>query len=197
MSDTKALPARRRRYASAVWALAGAAAAILVIAVYNMGGGQGKAVSQQGSATEQHGLNSAQQARVAKLIQTLKAKPRDVATLVALGDAFFEAHDYNSAGGWMKRAVEIDPRNVTARLALGAAEFNIGDAADARREWLRVVADAPKNVEAFYDLGFLYVSRQPPDMADAKKMWGKVIALAPNSSVARTVAMHMKGLAKK
>ncbi len=37
----------------------------------------------------------------------------------------------------------------------------------------------PKNVEAYYDLGFLYVSRTPPDMAEAKKMWGKVVALAP------------------
>lgn len=171
--------------------------ATIVVGVYDMGGGQDKARSREGAATEQQGLTSAQRGRVSQLMQRLKAEPKDVATLVALGDVFFAAHDYNSAGGWMKRAVEVDPRSSMARLALGAAEFNVGDATDARRDWLRVVAADPKNVEAYYDLGFLYVSRQPPDMATAKKMWGKVIALAPNSAVAKTVATHIKGLEKR
>ncbi len=94
----------------------------------------------------------------------------------------------------MKRAVTVAPGNATAHLALGAAEFNIGDIADAQREWLYVIAEDRKNVEAYYDLGFLYVSKEPPDMADAKKVWEKVIALAPKSSEAKTIAMHLKGL---
>lgn len=191
-------PARQRRYANAVWGFAGAAIAVMVIVVYNMGGGHAKAGSTQGAAAEQqHGLSSAQRAHVARLMAKLRTQPKDVPTLVALGDVFFEAHEYNSAGGWMKRAVEADPNDVTARVALGAAEFNIGDAADAGRDWRRAVAADPKNVEAFYDLGFMYVSRQPPDMKDAKKMWAKVVELAPNSTVAKTVATHIKGLEKK
>ena len=69
-----------------------------------------------------------------------------------------------------------------ARLALGAAKFNLGDVADAQRDWLRVIALDPENVEAYYDLGFLYLSEDPPDMARAKKMWRKVVELAPGSS---------------
>ena len=34
-------------------------------------------------------------------------------------------------------------------------------------------------------------------MADAKKMWEKVVTLAPNSSEAKTVATHLKGLASE
>jgi cytochrome c-type biogenesis protein CcmH/NrfG len=169
----------------------------VVVGVYDIGGGQSKAKAQQGAKAEPQGLNASQQARVSQLMMKLRAQPKDVATLIQLGDAFFEAHDYNSARGWMKRAVAAAPGDLRARMALGAAEFNIGDAAGARRDWLRVIAADPKNVEAYYDLGFLYVSKTPPDMADAKKMWGKVIALAPNSAVAKTVAMHIKGLAKK
>ena len=82
-----------------------------------------------------------------------------------------------------------------ARLALGAAQFNLGDVADARRQWLRVIALDPKNVEAYYDLGFLYLSKDPPDMAAAKEMWRKVVEMAPpGSDVAKTVATHLKGL---
>jgi cytochrome c-type biogenesis protein CcmH/NrfG len=168
----------------------------VVVGVYDMGGGEGKAKPRSDAAAEAPGLSPGDQVRVSQLMRKLKAKPKDVATLVQLGNVFFAARDYNSAGSWMKQAVAIEPGNVKARLALGASEFNIGDVADARRDWLRVVAADPKNVEAYYDLGFLYVSKNPPDMAEAKRMWGKVIALDPNSTVAKTVATHLKGLEK-
>ena len=39
----------------------------------------------------------------------LKANPKDAATLIALGDIYFKARDYNNAGGFMKSAVASDP----------------------------------------------------------------------------------------
>lgn len=180
-----------------IGAIALAVSAGVVVGVYDLGGSSSGKASPRGGSSEQHGLSSAQRARVSQLMERLKARPKDAKTLIALGDTFFEAHEYNSAGGWMKRAVQADPKNVTARLALGAAEFNIGDAADARSDWQRVIAADPKNVEAYYDLGFLYVSKDPPDMASAKKYWDEVLKLAPRSAVAKTIAMHIKGLEKK
>lgn len=169
----------------------------VVVGVYDIGGGEGKAKPQSGAAAEAPSLSPGDQVRVSQLMRKLKAKPKDVATLVQLGNIFFAARDYNGAGGWMKQAVAIEPGNVKARLALGASEFNISDVADARRDWLRVIAADPKNVEAYYDLGFLYLSKDPPEMAEAKRMWSKVVELAPpNSSVAKTVATHLKGLEK-
>jgi cytochrome c-type biogenesis protein CcmH/NrfG len=181
----------------AVGTLTLAVAAGVVVGVYNMGGGSSKAKSGQAGATEPPGLSRNDEARVSQLMVKLKTNPKDVATLVALGDIYFKARDYNNAGGFMKSAVAIDPGSTTARLGLGAAEFNLGDAADARRDWRRVIAADPKNVEAYYDLGFLYVSKEPPDMADAKKMWAKVVALAPNSPAAKTISTHLEGLAKE
>lgn len=200
LSAPAAAKAPRRR--SALRRLAGsgltlAVTAGIVVGVYDMGGGQSKATSQPSGTTEQHGLSAAQQARIAQLMSEVKASPRDVSAMIELGDIFFEAHQYRSAGTWMKRAVAVDPGNVKARVPLGAAEFNSGDIAGAKRDWLRVVAANPKNIEALYDLGFLYVSREPPNMADAKRMWDRVIALAPNSSLAKTIATHIKGLEKK
>ncbi len=191
-------PGRRsslRRVAGGTLTLAVAAG--LIVGVYDMGGGSSKAKSGQAGTTEPPGLTRSDEARVSKLMVKLKANPKDAATLIALGDIYFKARDYNNAGGFMKSAVASDPGNTTARLGLGAAEFNLGDAADARRDWLRVIAADPKNVEAYYDLGFLYVSKSPPDMAGAKKMWAKVVALAPNSSAAKTISTHLKGLGKE
>ena len=180
----------------AVGTLALAAAAGVVIGVYHLGGAS-KASSAEAGTAEAQKLTRGEEASVAGLMKELAANPNNAAVLVALGDIYFKAHDYNTAGGWMKRVVAVAPGNTTARLALGAAEFNLGDVADAQREWLRVIAADRKNVEAYYDLGFLYVSKVPPDMADAKKMWEKVIALAPNSNEAKTIATHLKGLAKE
>jgi cytochrome c-type biogenesis protein CcmH/NrfG len=180
----------------AVWALTLAAAVVVVVGVYRMGGGS-KANSAEAGTAEAHKLTRGEEASVAGLMRELTANPNSAAVLIALGDVYFKAHDYNTAGGWMKRAVAVAPGSATARLALGAAEFNLGDVADAKQEWLHIVASDRKNTEAFYDLGFLYVSKEPPDMADAKRMWQKVIALAPNSARAKMVAMHLKGLANE
>jgi len=134
------------------------------------------------------------QAQVAKLMTKLAVAPKDVATLVRLGDLYFQAGDYATAGRWMEKAVAAQPDNVEARLALGAARYNEGDVVSAERHWLRVVQLDPKNVEAYYDLGFLYLSETPPDAAKAKKAWGRVVEIAPNSPVAKTIATHLKGL---
>jgi cytochrome c-type biogenesis protein CcmH/NrfG len=174
-----------------------AASAGVVVGVYSLGGGKDEASSQQGGAPEGQALSPGDEVRVAQLMNKLKADPKDIPTLLQIGNIFFQAGDYNSAGGWMRQVVTLDSGNVQARLALGASEFNIKDVADARRDWLRVIAVDPKNVEAYYDLGFLYLSKNPPDMAEAKRVWRKVVALAPpGSAVAKTVATHLKGLEK-
>ncbi len=180
----------------AVGTLALVVVVAVVVGVYQLGGGS-KASSGGAGTAEGQKLTHSEEASVGELMKELKANPDNASVLLALGDVYFKAHDYNTAGGWMKRAVAAAPGNATAHLALGAAEFNIGDIADARHEWLHVIAANRKNVEAYYDLGFLYVSEEPPDMADAKKVWEKVVALAPNSSEAKTIATHLKGLAKE
>lgn len=166
----------------------------VVVAVYNIGGGQAEPEPRQAGAPGQQSLSPGDRARVARLIEKLDADPKQVASLVALGDIFFKAGDYNTAGTWMEHAVAIDPGNVRAQLALGAAKFNLGDDADARRQWLRVIALDPENVEAHYDLGFLYLSSEPPETTKAQEMFRKVVELAPGSAVAKTVTTHLGGL---
>ena len=56
-----------------------------------------------------------------------------------------------------------------------------------------LAADA-KNVEAHYDLGFMFLSKNPPDLVNVRAEWNEVIAIAPDSDVAKTVATHLKSL---
>lgn len=173
-----------------------AAAAVIGVVVYQSGE-PSTGSAEPAAATTATADASAPQldtAKVEQLMQKISANPDDVAALTALGDLYFQAGDYNTAGGWMAKVVAIEPKNVKARLALGAAQFNLGNAGAAEKQWQRVVALDPKNVEAYYDLGFLYLSRKPADKARAKAAWAKVIAIAPDSEVAKTVATHLETL---
>lgn len=183
---------RARRMLAGI-AVVGVALAI-AIGVYKMGDSGGEPGPQQAQATQAPSFNPVDQRRITRLMEKIKANPRDAETIVQIGDIFFRGGDYAAAGSWMARAVKADPRNATALVALGAAQFNLGGAADAQRQWLRAIEVDPDNVEAYYDLGFLYLSKQPPDVAKAKKLWRKVMEIAPNSSAAKTVATHLKRL---
>jgi hypothetical protein len=52
----------------------------------------------------------------------------------------------------------------------------------------------PKNIEAYYDLGFMYLNQNPPDMANVTLNWNKVIEIDPTSSIAQTVRTHLAAL---
>jgi len=178
-----------------------AAAVVIGIVVYQSGSpsSTSAAAGQTTTATNATDPTAAStpqvdQAQVAALMTKISANPKDAAALTALGDIYFQAGDYNTAGGWMAKVVALKPKDVKAHLALGAAQFNLGNVAAAEKEWKRVVVLAPRNVEAYYDLGFLYLSKQPSDTARARAAWSKVIEIAPKSAVAKTIATHLKGL---
>ncbi len=134
-------------------------------------------------------------ARVAQLMGQIQQDPKDIAALTELGDIYFTARDYQVAATWMSRVLAVDPQNVNALLGLGAAKFNQGDLAGAETDWRAVIAIAPTNQEAYYDLGYVYLSTDPPDMAQVRAMWDKVIEIDPTTDVARTVQTHLTSLA--
>lgn len=178
---------RRSRLIPVVLILAVAA---VVFGVYQLGDRGVPPVSPNASSSTQ----PLDQAKVADLMQKLSANPKDVQTLGALGDLYFQAGDYKTAASWQQKIVDIDSKHVNARLALGAALFNMGDGAAAEKQWLEVVAIDPKHAEAHYDLGFLYLSKNPPDMVKVKAEWAKVVEIDPNSELAKTVSAHVQRL---
>ena len=175
-----------------------AAAVVIGIVVYQSGSpsSTSAAAGQTPAATDTTATSGPQvdQAQVAALMTKISANPKDAAALTSLGDIYFQAGDYNTAGGWMAKVVALQPKDIKAHLALGAAQFNLGNVAEAEKQWKQVVAVDPRNVEAYYDLGFLYLSKKPSDTARAKAAWSKVIEIAPKSAVAKTIATHLKGL---
>ena len=179
-----------RRLGIATVALGSIAIAVLV---YNLGAPVVPAFTGS-PAPESSAAATVDQAKVSALMQKLAADPKNVDTLQQLGDLYYLAGDYASAATWMDKILAIDPKNVTGLLALGAADFNIGKLTEAETAWRQVLALDPKNIEAHYDLGFMFLSKNPPDLANVRAEWNQVIAIAPDSDVAKTVATHLQSL---
>ncbi|GEM_PF-5740076 len=87
-----------------------------------------------------------------------------------------------------------DADNIEARLELGVLLFDRKDLDAAKEQWDAVIELDPKNPNAWYNLGFLYLSSEPPDMDAVKEAWGKVVEYAPDSDMARNAEMHLSGL---
>jgi cytochrome c-type biogenesis protein CcmH/NrfG len=172
-----------------------AVVAAVAFSVYSMGR-KPSVPGISGPTTDQSSAASGQldQAKVASLMTQLSANPKDKTTLQSLGDVYFAAGDYKTASTWEQKILALEPKNLTALLALGACQFNLGDTAAAEKNWLTVVKIAPRQAEAHYDLGFLYLSKNPPDMAKVRSEWNTVVAIDPKSDIAKTVQSHLQSL---
>ncbi|MHB1801122.1 MAG: tetratricopeptide repeat protein [Actinomycetes bacterium] len=173
----------------------------VVLGVYYLGRGSpvpgiSGTPTNQASATAAAGSApvALDQAKVVALMKKVGADPKDVASLQALGDIYFASADYRTATVWEQKVLAIDSKNQVALLALGAAQFNQGNKAEAKEQWLVAAALYPNLAEVHYDLGFLYLSQDPPDVAKVTAEWNKVIEIDPSSKVAKTVATHLKSL---
>ncbi len=174
-----------------------AAIGIVVVMGFNAGGTSASVIGANGSPAPSAAASAPvlDQAAVAALMVKIQANPKDADSLMALGDEYYKTGDYKTAGDWYTKVTAIEPTAVRGFLALGATAFNLGDATTAETAWKQVLTLDEKNVEAHYDLGFLYLNRQPADMAGVQREWSRVVALAPDSDIAKTVKAHLDALA--
>jgi len=182
------LPSRR------TLSIAGAVAGIAVV-LFVVSGFAHSSIPAAPGLAESQGPAALDEPAVAALMERIQADPADSDALMELGDAFFAGGQYQVAAEWLGRLVELEPDNVRALLALGAAQFNSGDDTAAEDSWSRVVDLDPGNVEAHYDLGFLYLQADPPDLDRMQSEWQTVVELAPGTQVAESVQAHLAALA--
>lgn len=198
-----AAPVRRRRSRRGLpRKLVAAAVALLVPAliwgVYALGAPKPAAAD---AAANPHGTSMPtaapavlDQAQVESLQQKVAANPADVASLRSLATLHFKAEKFPEAAQWLRRVLEHEPGDNDARLVLGVSLFNAGDVDGAEREWTDVARRDPASADPHYNLGFLYMSKTPPQLDRCEAEWRKVTELAPGSDMAKTVTSHLERL---
>lgn len=134
------------------------------------------------------------QAKIAELTKKVEANPKDIASLQAIADVYFNGQDWGNARKYAQKVLDVDAKNAQGLISLGAASYNGGDQKAAEQAWKTGVQLFPKNAELHYDLGFLYMTTGRSDLMKAE--WAKVVELAPNSDLAKTVQSQVGSVTK-
>lgn len=134
------------------------------------------------------------EALVAELTAKVEADPNDAQALYGLGEEYSRVGDYATAATWQSKLVEVNPDNKDNRLILGVTYYNDAQYAPAEEQWLAAADLDPQDPGPWYNLGFLYLSLEPPADQKAEDSWRKVTELAPGSDMAQTVTEHLDRL---
>ena len=110
-----------------------------------------------------------------------KANPKDVPTLLNLGDVYIQANRPDDATKIFNEALAVDASNSTAKVGLAMAKFVKGDAAGAQADLEALVVVNPKDQAAQYNLGVVYFQNGQTDKA--KAAWVAAAAIDPASTL--------------
>lgn len=185
-------PAPRRSRRPLVLLLTALLVPLLVWGVYKMGEvpveDATEPVTSMGQAAAGPELD---EERVAELEAQVEQDPADTAAMSELGTLYLTAGDLDQAGHWQQRILAERPDDVDARLALGVVLFNQGELEAAEQQWTRAGELDPTKAEPHYNLGFLHLSSDPPDMDRVEEHWSTVLELEPDSDMAATISNHL------
>jgi len=167
---------------------------LAVVLVARSGGGDGN--DGAAATPDQNGFIPVDTARVAELMKSVQADPKNPETLFELGEIFFQAGEWQSSLDWFTKLVAVDPTNTHALTDIGTNQYNLAKVEEAKATWLKVLEITPDDPQIHYNLGFLYANSEPQDLDAAREEWTLVIQLAPESDLAQTVKLHLDGLAE-
>ena len=124
----------------------------------------------------------------------VEQNPNDTESLRAIAEEYFRVGEYAQSATWQAKLVALDPQNIDNLLILGVALYSDSNFDEAEKTWLKAAALDPTSPEPWYNLGFLYLSHDPPDDQRAESAWKRVIDIAPGSDMAQTVGKHLDRL---
>ncbi|MDO4901747.1 tetratricopeptide repeat protein [Actinomyces sp.] len=130
-------------------------------------------------------------AREEELKAQVEADPANIQARQELGVMYLKAVLYQDSITWLQQILDLDPDNLDALLTIGVAEYQSNQYEQAEAHWLRASEIDPDVAEPWYNLGFLYMARTPPDAERANQCWEKVLQLAPDSEMAANVRGHV------
>lgn len=133
---------------------------------------------------------------IADLQTRLKEKPNDGDTLWHLGDAYFEARQFNEASTYYRKALLVKPNEVDIYNELGLSIHYLGNT----DEGLKVIEDGikkdPLHQRIWLTKGYL-LAYGKGDLESAKTAWEKAKALNPESQVGKAASEYLAQLTKK
>jgi tetratricopeptide (TPR) repeat protein len=170
-------------------------AVVIGIVVFNMNGGTGIPPIDGTPEPDASAAATLDMARVGELMEQISTNPRDTAAYLELAGLYWDIGDYASSADFMDKILDYDPDNTDALVGRGAARYQDGDFAGAEADWRAAIAIDENNQEAYFDLGFMYLERDPPDIDGVTEMWTRVVAIDPTTDMANYAQLHLDSFA--
>ena len=114
----------------------------------------------------------------ASLLSSVRKNPRDLDTLIRIGNLYYDNSKFREAVDWYGRALEIDPNNVSVRTDRGTSYWNIGQPDAAIAEFSLSLQSNPTHPQTLYNLGVVYLHGKGAP-AEARKAWEKLLETNP------------------
>jgi hypothetical protein len=117
------------------------------------------------------------------VIKTLEEQvaqnPKDVAAQTQLGNAYYDAGQWQKAVDAYHKVLELDPKNVGARTDLGTAYFNMGRPKDALDEYAKSLAINPNHEPTIFN-SIIVNLKGTHDAAAAQAAWDRLKKMNPS-----------------
>ena len=156
---------------------------VVVVAVTLMTGYQLFSDAPKGREAHVQDQTAALRNRAAQLEAALRTNPRDVDTMVALGDAYLELRQGEQALAVFEKAQVLAPDNIHVLSDLGSIYQQTGRYDEALEKFGRVVELDPTRLGALVHMGIIYRYRKGDD-AKALEIFRDVLARNPDPRLA-------------
>jgi tetratricopeptide (TPR) repeat protein len=126
----------------------------------------------------------------------LAEDPNNLATIIGLGNAYFDSGQWKQAAMMYGHALLLDPKNADVRTDRGTAYRNSGMPDRALAEYRIALQNEPGHVGARYNMGIV-LAHDKKDYRAAIRIWNELLKIAPNFSHASDVRSGLAALEKQ
>jgi len=130
----------------------------------------------------------------------LAGDPHNLAAIIALGNAYFDAGEWKQAIRHYEQALELDPANANVITDMGTCYRNMGMPDRAIAEYERALKSEPAHQNALFNLGVVY-GYDRKDYAAAIRYWEQLLHVSPKHPQAdylqATMAQFRKAMRQK
>lgn len=135
------------------------------------------------------------QARIARIEAAVLADPKNHDAWVALGNEYFDSHQFKKSVDAYAKALAIKPEDPNVLTDQGVMFRQLGQFDKAIANFQKANKIQPTHVQSLFNLGVVYASDlSKPD--EAAKAWNKVLTIAPASDQAAQARQMLSQLKK-
>jgi tetratricopeptide (TPR) repeat protein len=131
----------------------------------------------------------------AALKTVLRNDPKNLNSLIQLGNLYYDNGRFQEAVEYYGRALEIDPKNVNVRTDRGTSYWSLGQADAAIAEFQKSLAIDPGHAQTLYNLGVVQLNGKN-NPQEARNAWEKLLSSNPNYPEKSKVQEQLNALAR-